>query len=115
MPFDDVNTKLKKLTRRRKQLVQEKVALISRFSTELQGVAPDLKLMTTAVDNLWFLRFVTLKEDIRDLIRVHSSTMALLITRAVFFFSKNVLYPLHSTMLWLRAWYILLLPIGSNI
>jgi transposase len=75
MPFDDINTKLKKLTRRRKQLVQEKVALISRFSTELQGVAPDLKLMTTAVDNLWFLRFVTLREDIRDLIRVHSSTI----------------------------------------
>ena len=74
-PFDEINTKLKKLTRRRKQLVQEKVALINRFSTELQSVAPDLKLITSAVDNLWFLRFFTLKEDIRDLIRLRVSTI----------------------------------------
>ncbi len=74
-PFDDINAKLKKLTRRRKQLVQEKVALINRFSTELQSVAPDLKLITGAVDNLWFLRFFTLKEDMRDLIRLRASTI----------------------------------------
>ena len=74
-PFDDINAKLKKLTRRRKQLVQEKVALINRFSTELQSVAPDLKLITSAVDNLWFLRFFTLKEDMRDLIKLRASTI----------------------------------------
>lgn len=74
-PFDDINSKLKKLTRRRKQLVQEKVALINRFSAELQSVAPDLKLITSAVDNLWFLRFFTLKEDMRDLIRLRANTI----------------------------------------
>lgn len=74
-PFDHTNTRLKKLTRRRKQLVQEKIALINRFSTELQSVAPDLKSITTAVDNLWFLRFLTLKEDMRDLVRLRASTI----------------------------------------
>ncbi len=74
-PFDDINIKLKRLTRRRKQLVQEKIALINRFSTELQGVAPDLKLITKAVDNLWFLRFFTLKEDMRDLVRLRAKSI----------------------------------------
>ena len=67
---DDVNEKLKKLTRRRKQLVAERVAIANRFSSDLQAVSPDLKAITKSVDNLWFLRFITLKEDIRDLKRV---------------------------------------------
>lgn len=68
--FDDVNEKLKKLTRRRKQLVVERVAISNRFASDLQAVAPDLKAITKSTDNLWFLRFITLKEDIRDLKRV---------------------------------------------
>ena len=67
---DDVNEKLKKLTRRRKQLVAERVTISNRFSSDLQAVSPDLKAITKSVDNLWFLRFITLKEDIRDLKRV---------------------------------------------
>ena len=67
---DDVNEKLKKLTRRRKQLVVERVAIANRFSSDLQAVSPDLKAITKSTDNLWFLRFITLKEDIRDLKRV---------------------------------------------
>lgn len=74
-PFNDVNVQLKKLTRRRKQLVQEKVAIVNRFSTELQSVAPDLKMITTSVENLWFLRFFTLKEDIRELVRLRTSSI----------------------------------------
>lgn len=67
---DDVNEKLKKLTRRRKQLIAERIAISNRFSTDLQAVSPDLKAITKSVDNLWFLRFITLKEDMRDLKRV---------------------------------------------
>lgn len=74
-PFDDVNVQLKKLTRRRKQLVQEKIAIVNRFSSDLQAVAPDLKLITASVDNLWFLRFFTLKEDIQDLVRLRASSI----------------------------------------
>ncbi len=72
---DDVNDKLKKLTRRRRQLVNEKVAISNRFSSDLQAVAPDLKAITKSIDNLWFLRFITLKDDIRDLARVRKSSI----------------------------------------
>ena len=67
---DKNNEKLKKLTRRRKQLVAQRVAIANRFASDLQAVAPDLKAITKSTDNLWFLRFITLKEDIRDLKRV---------------------------------------------
>ena len=72
---DDVNAKLKKLTRRRRQLVNEKVAISNRFSSDLQAVAPDLKAITKSIDNLWFLRFITSREDIRDLARVKRNSI----------------------------------------
>ena len=72
---DDVNQKLKKLTRRRRQLVNEKVAISNRFSSDLQAVAPDLKAITKSIDNLWFLRFMTLRDDIRNLARVRESSI----------------------------------------
>ena len=74
-PSDDVNAKLKKLTRRRRQLVNEKVAISNRFSSDLQAVAPDLKAITKSIDNLWFLRFITLRDDIRNLARVKKSSI----------------------------------------
>jgi transposase len=74
-PSDDVNAKLKKLTRRRRQLVNEKVAISNRFSSDLQAVAPDLKAITKSIDNLWFLRFITLRDDIRNLARVKQSSI----------------------------------------
>ena len=72
---DKTNAKLKQLTRRRKQLIKEKVAIMHRFNADLQSCAPDLKLITSSVDNLWFLRFFTLKKDIRELARVHTNTI----------------------------------------
>lgn len=72
---DDVNQKLKKLTRRRRQLVNEKIAISNRFSSDLQAVAPDLKAITKSIDNLWFLRFMTLREDIRNLARVRENSI----------------------------------------
>lgn len=83
---DDTNTQLKKLTRRRKQLVEEKVAIINRFSADLQAEVPDLKAITTAVDNLWFLRFMTLKKDIRELSRVPKKS----IEKITYLSSKNL-------------------------
>lgn len=84
--FDNNNEKLKKLTRRRKQLVVERVAIANRFSSDLQAVAPDLKAITKSTDNLWFLRFLTLKEDIRDLKRVSSKE----IQKIKYLSSKNL-------------------------
>jgi len=84
--FDNNNEKLKKLTRRRKQLVAERVAIANRFSSDLQAVAPDLKAITKSADNLWFLRFLILNEDIRDLKRVSSKE----IQKIKYLSSKNL-------------------------
>ncbi len=67
---NSTNAKLKKLTRRRKQLVDERMAIANRFSADLQAETPELKALSPSVDNLWFLRFITLKEDIRQLARI---------------------------------------------
>lgn len=72
---DSTNIKLKKLTRRRKQLVNERMAIANRFSADLQAEAPELKALSSSVDNLWFLRFMTLKKDIRQLARVHKKSI----------------------------------------
>jgi len=73
---DDTNAQLKKLTRRRKQLVEERMAIANRFGSDLQAEAPDLKNLTSSVDNLWFLRFITLRNDIRKLSKVHQQSIA---------------------------------------
>jgi len=75
-PKDDTNAHLKKLIRRRKQLVEEKVAIVNRFNAELKGVSPDLKKLSPKVSNQWFLRFITLKKDIRDLVKLRASTVS---------------------------------------
>lgn len=72
---DDINAQLKKLTRRRKQLAEEKKAIANRFGADLQAEVPDLKALTASVDDLWFLRFFTLRKNIRELIAVHKSTI----------------------------------------
>ena len=73
---DDCNAQLKKLTRRRKQLVEERMSIANRFGSDLQAEVPDLKALTSSVDNLWFLRFMALRDDIRKLSKVHNLTFA---------------------------------------
>jgi len=73
---DDCNAQLKKLTRRRKQLVEERMAIANRFGSDLQAEVPDLKALTSSVDNLWFLRFMTLRDDVRKLSKVHKQSIA---------------------------------------
>lgn len=73
---DDCNAQLKKLTRRRKQLVEERISIANRFGSDLQAEVPDLKALTSSVDNLWFLRFMALRDDIRKLSKVHKLSIA---------------------------------------
>ncbi len=69
------NDKLKDLTRRRRQLVNDKIRLINRIGTSLQALCPGLLALTRSVDNLWFLNLLTAREDIRKLIRLRSTTL----------------------------------------
>ena len=64
------NEKLKRFTRRRRQLVLEKVRVMKRMQADLQSVCPELLSLTRKVDNLWFLRFLASKDDLRELARL---------------------------------------------
>jgi transposase len=61
------NEKLKRLSRRRRQLVEEKVRLVNRMQDDLHAVCPELLSLTGSTDNLWFLRFLSAKDDLREL------------------------------------------------
>lgn len=70
-----INEKIKSLTRRRRALVDEKTRLANRLQTDLQSIMPDLLSITGSVDNVWFLNFLTAKEDVRNLIRIRRTSL----------------------------------------
>lgn len=59
--------RLKRLTRRRRQLVNEKIRVLNRMQADLQAVCPGLLEITADADNLWFLSLLGAREDIRRL------------------------------------------------
>jgi len=70
--------RLKRLTRRRRQLVNEKVRVLNRMQSDLQAVCPGLLAITAEADNLWFLSLLGAREDIRKLVGLRSvSVLAL--------------------------------------
>ncbi len=70
-----VNERLKRLTRRRRALVNEKVRVVNRLGADLQAVCPGLLAITRQVDNLWFLRFLTCREELPELTRLHRPSL----------------------------------------
>jgi transposase len=69
------NTTLKRLTRRYAQLLKERIVITNRLGADLQAVAPELKALSKRIHNRWFLRLLTLREDIRMLPRLRASTL----------------------------------------
>jgi len=63
------NEKLKRLTRRRRELVSEKIRVLSRMQADLQAVCPELLAITNNASNLWFLRFITCQGNLVELAR----------------------------------------------
>jgi transposase len=70
-----VNDKLKRLTRRRKQLVNERVRLVNRFQADLQAVCPELNNITGDVTNVWFLNFLTCRDQLSKLLRLQEKSL----------------------------------------
>jgi len=70
-----VNEKLKRLSRRRRHLVIEKMRVLNRMQADLQAVCPELLAATHDADNLWFLRFITFRDDLRQLARLRRATV----------------------------------------
>lgn len=67
--------RLKRLTRRRRQLVNEKVRVLNRMQADLQAVCPGLLAITTEADNLWFLSLLGAREDIRKLASLRPASL----------------------------------------
>jgi len=74
-PIDALHQQLKALTRRRKQLVAERMKVSQRMQAELQGAAPGLLAITGQADNLWFLNFLSCRTDLRKLKTVRQATL----------------------------------------
>ena len=75
MARPEENDVLKRLTRRRRRLVNERVRLTSVLHSDLQAAAPGLVEITRDVANLWFLNFLTCRKDLRKLARIRRASL----------------------------------------
>jgi len=64
-----VNEQLKRLTRRRRRLVNERIRVINSIQTDLQAVCPGLLNITQDANNVWFIHFLASSDDLRKLAR----------------------------------------------
>ena len=69
------NDLLKRLTRRRRRLVEERARVLNNLQADLQAVSPGLLEITGDASNVWFLRFITSTESLEKLPRLHRSTL----------------------------------------
>jgi hypothetical protein len=69
------NEILKRLTRRRRRLVNEKARVLNNMQGDLQAVCPGLLEITGGAGNLWFLRFLTSADSLTKLARLHRGTL----------------------------------------
>lgn len=75
LPIPEENERLKRLTRRRRDLIEDKVRASNRLEADLQAVAPGLLAITGKTDNLWFLRLLTCRDDLQKLARIHATSL----------------------------------------
>jgi len=73
IPAPQANHDMKLLTRRRRQLVNERIMVVNRMHSDLQAIAPGLLEITGSVGNQWFLRFLTARDTFDQLTRMHQS------------------------------------------
>jgi transposase len=71
----EINERLKAITRRRRELVNEKTRVANRLQADLESICPGILSLTGSVDNIWFLSFLTFREDLQQLLRLHKSSL----------------------------------------
>jgi len=64
------NEVLKRLTRRRRRLVNERVRVINNLQADLQAVCPGLLEITSEAGNQWFLNFLVSADTLPQLVRL---------------------------------------------
>jgi transposase len=75
MATPEENDILKRLSRRRRRLVNERARVINSLQADLQAVCPGLLEMTRDVGNLWFLNFLTCRKGLLKLARVRRASL----------------------------------------
>lgn len=75
-PVPAGNDKLKRLTRRRKQLVWERARLLNRIQSDLHAVCPGLLAITPRVENRWFLNLLTCRDTLPKLARLRKTSLS---------------------------------------
>ncbi len=66
---------LKRLSRRRRRLVNERGRVVNAMQADLQAVCPGLLEITRDVGNLWFLNFLTCRKGLLKLARVRRASL----------------------------------------
>jgi transposase len=69
------NERLKRLTRRRRRLVNERVRVVNTLHADLQAVCPGLLEITREVGNQWFLHFLVSADTLPQLTRLRKATL----------------------------------------
>ena len=69
------NAQLQRLTRRRRQLVHEKVRIVNRMQADLHAVCPGLVGITAEVDNRWFLGLLCCRKTLPQLATVRRTSL----------------------------------------
>ncbi len=69
------NEMLKRLSRRRRVLVEEKGRVLNRLQSDLQSVCPELLSLTKDAGNVWFLNLLTARESLPKLARLTVKTL----------------------------------------
>lgn len=69
------NEVLKRLTRRRRRLVNERVRVVNNLQADLQAVCPGLLEITHDASNQWFLNFLLSGESLTQIARLRRSTL----------------------------------------
>jgi len=75
IPAPQVNHDMKLLTRRRRQLVNERTMVTNRMHSDLQAIAPGLLEITGSMDNLWFLKLLTARDSFDQLVRMRRTSL----------------------------------------
>ncbi|MGE5423054.1 MAG: IS110 family transposase [Ignavibacteriales bacterium] len=73
--IDEVEMRLKRISRRRTQLVHEKVMVQNRMQADLQSVCPGFLDSIKKVDALYVLRFLSFRSDMRELANLKPRTV----------------------------------------
>jgi len=74
-PIPEENNVLKRLSRRQRHLVDERIRLGNAMGADLQAVCPGLLEITREVNNYWFLNFLTSRKGLPMLARLRRASL----------------------------------------